>query len=344
MTQLSVYGGLFSDPPLISTDGDPKRTDPYDKMDTIPSRYLGKGMSIGRSGTGQNAEVYFDKKYLTLASPEQNGNKDLGAFEDADTRMRREAMESKKKNISEKVFLLPSYPKWSDGPGSYSGCFQDRPYPFILPGENDKKSRRRKKAAVTEVTDKNKSSLPNIKTNRTKKGTYGVPGTLLDNPKYNDNWRQEMEKLDALRAKREKNVPQPKPMGSPFKTPGVTHDFLDELHATGVSAVYHYEPVEEKSPKRKGRVKSPAAVAVFTQERPMSFKRTKSGQEGCIADFPNTWIDPDALERERNKGKKKNRKPKPEYVPSPPKGASGIWKPNSFPEASVVQSCLRRFY
>ncbi|RNC48846.1 hypothetical protein TcCL_NonESM01119 [Trypanosoma cruzi] len=105
MTQLSVYGGLFSDPPLISTDGDPKRTDPYDKMDTIPSRYLGKGMSIGRSGTGQNAEVYFDKKYLTLASPEQNGNKDLGAFEDADTRMRREAMESKKRTSLKRCFF-----------------------------------------------------------------------------------------------------------------------------------------------------------------------------------------------------------------------------------------------
>ncbi|RNF03347.1 hypothetical protein TraAM80_05926 [Trypanosoma rangeli] len=344
MTHLSVYGGLFSDPPLISTDVDPKKTDPYNKMDTIPSRYLGKGLSIGRGATGNNPEVYFDKKYLTLASPEQNNNKDMGAFEDADTRRRREAMESKKKNISDKVFLLPSYPKRSDGPGSYTGCFQNRAFEFIMPVEDDKKKRRRKKPPVTEVVDKTRSSLPNVKTNPPKKGTYGVPGTLLDNPKYDENWQQEIEKLEALRAKREKKVPQPKPMGPPFKISGVTHDFLDELPATGVSGVYRHEPVEEKPSKHKVREKPHAAVAVFTQEKPMMFVWSKLGQDGCIADFPNTWIDPEALERERNKGKKRYRKPKPEYIPGPPKGVSGIWRPNSFPEVSIVQSCLRRFY
>ncbi|ORC93432.1 uncharacterized protein TM35_000013090 [Trypanosoma theileri] len=350
MTHLSVYGGLFSDPPLISTDADPKLTDPYNKMDTIPSRYLGKGMTIGRGATGAGPEVFFDKKFLTLASQEQNGGKDVGPFEDLETRSRQEALESKKKNISTKEFLPPSFPKHSDGPGSYAGCFQNRPYEFIMPGEEDDKKKRRhrkKNADESAEGDKRKTALPNVKTNPGKKGTYGFPGVLLNNPKYDDNWRQEYERWEAAKAKAEKKAAPPKEMGGPFKVPGVTHDYLDELPGTGVSGVYHFEPVEEKPSKRKRRAKAAAAdVPVFEQEKPMTFIWSRSGNEGCFDPFPNTWIDPDAMEAAKNKGKKKrkNRKQNAEYVPGPPKGATGIWKPNSFPDTTVVQSCLRRFY
>ncbi|KEG14066.1 hypothetical protein DQ04_00641100 [Trypanosoma grayi] len=346
MTHLSVYGGLFSDPPLISTDADAKKTDPYNKMDTIPSRYLGKGLGIGRGPKGQNPEVFFDKTYLTLASPEQNKNKDLGMFEDFATRTLREAMEAKKKNISTKEFLPPSFPKSSDGPGSYTGCFQSRAYEFIMPGEEDgKKKRRQRKQAAESDAAGGKSSLPNVKTNPSKKGTYGYPGLLLDNAKYNENWRREYDEWEAAAAKHRKKNPPLEPMGPPFKASGVSHDYLDELLATGVSAVYHYEPVEEKPSKRKRRAKPAKVVTVLEQEKPMFFQWQRSGEEGCIGKFPNTWIDPVAAEEARNKGKKRrHRKQKPEYVPGPPKGASGIWRPNSYPDTTVVQSCLRRFY
>lgn len=348
MTKLSVYGGLFSDPPLLSTDADPKRTDPYNKMDTIPSRYLGKGMTIGRGETGHHPNVFFDKKYLTLASPEQAGKTGHDLFVDAETQRRREAKESKKKNVSDKIFLPPSFPKTSDGSGSYSGCFQTRAYEFFVPTEDSpKKGRRRKKAAsALEITDKTKTGLPNVKTNPPKKGTYGFPGTLLDNPKYNENWMQEHEQLEAAWAKAEKKKQSaPKAMGPPFKIPGVTHDYLDELVATGVSGVYKYVPVEEK-PSKKKHSKRVIEPPVFEQEKPMFFAAAKSGAEGCISRFPNTWLNPDELEEARNKGKKKrkSKKLKSEYVPGPPKGASGLWKPNSFYETSVIQSCLRRFH
>ncbi|AAZ10354.1 protein of unknown function (DUF4586), putative [Trypanosoma equiperdum] len=350
MTHLSAFGGLFSDPPLVSTDIDPKKTDPYDKMDTIPSRYLGKGMSIGRCPSGNGPEVFFDKKFLTLASAEQNNNKSVGPFEDATTRMHRERREAKKHNISNKDFLPPSFPKSINGPGGYSGCFQERPYEFIMPGEEggpkSKKSKRKKKASSSEEDSKGKELLPNIKTNPSKKGTYGYVGILLDNPKYNDDWRKEHEKLEAAEAKKRKKLAPPKPLGPLFRTPGVIHDYLDELPATGVSGVYHFEPADEKPSKRKRKNKQEAAGPTFVQERAMTFVWTRSGNEGNIDPFPNTWIDVAALEEEEKKKNRRRRraKAKDTYVPGPPKGATGVWKPNTFECTSVVQSCLRRFY
>ncbi|KAG8341438.1 putative protein of unknown function (DUF4586) [Trypanosoma vivax] len=345
MSRTSAYGGLFSDPPLISTDVDPKKTDPYDKMDTIPSRYLGKGLTIGQCPSGNGPEVFFDKKYLTLASFEQNNRKDLGPFEDAITRARREAVESKKRNVSNNEFMPPSFPKWSDGPGSYSGCFQNKPYEFIMPGEEGpkSKSRRRRKKKDADADSKSQTSLPNVKTNPTKKGTYGFPGLLLDNPKYNENWRQEYEKWEAEQAKKARKNPPPKPLGPFFKIPGALHDFLDEFPATGVSRVYQFVPVEEKSSKRKRHAKPKAAPPVFTQDKPMSFIWSRSGEAGNFGAFPNTWIDVEAKEIEEKK-KARRRKVKTEYVPGPPKGATGIWRPNTFGSSSVVQSCLRQFY
>lgn len=72
MTDKSVYGGLFQDSSYISTDADPKKTDPYDKQDAIPSRYLGKSMLPGAvTSNGFYPDVLFEHKYLTLASSEQ---------------------------------------------------------------------------------------------------------------------------------------------------------------------------------------------------------------------------------------------------------------------------------
>ncbi|TPP50644.1 hypothetical protein CGC20_24785 [Leishmania donovani] len=130
MTDKSVYGGLFQDPPYLSSDPDPKKTDPYDKKDAIPSRYLGKNMTIGgRVPPGQHPDAYFDKRFLTLASSEQNGGKPVDY--DESKRLTAASKTNTKNAISDKEFCYSSYPEKSTGPGSYYGCFQNRPYEYM---------------------------------------------------------------------------------------------------------------------------------------------------------------------------------------------------------------------
>ncbi|AYU80762.1 Domain of unknown function (DUF4586) [Leishmania donovani] len=340
MTDKSVYGGLFQDPPYLSSDPDPKKTDPYDKKDAIPSRYLGKNMTIGgRVPPGQHPDAYFDKRFLTLASSEQNGGKPVDY--DESKRLTAASKTNTKNAISDKEFCYSSYPEKSTGPGSYYGCFQNRPYEYMTEPWDDGKS---KKKRTTKTKEEEPTHLPNIKTNPTKKGTYGYPGLLLSNPSYDDDWKKDYAAAEANRARRErKQGPAPKALGPPFHIPGVSHSYIDEMPNTGVSAVYAaYEaPADSAAAKRKAK-REAAAAPTLVHERAFYGSANRSGEPGCLNPFPNVWVHPDETQPSKFALRKQAQKEKEEAARQPKR--TEVWRPNSFGKTSVVSSCLRRFY
>lgn len=341
MTDKSAYGGLFQDPSYLSSDPDPTKTDPYDKHDAIPSRYLGKNMTVGgRPPPGQHPDALFDKKFLTLASSEQNGGKPVDY--DEDKWRTAAAKEKPKQPISDKEFCYSSYPQKSTGPGSYFGCFQNRPYEYMTEPWDDGKSKK-KKAPKPQEEEEEPTHLPNIKTNRTKKGTYGYPGLLLSNPAYNENWKEEREAADAAQTRKERQQgPPPKALGPPLHIPGVSHAYLDELPNTGVSGVYTaYEPPADTAASKKRKTQKEAAASTVVHARAFCGSANRSGEQGCINAFPNKWVNPGEIQLSKNAQRKQQQEK--EEAARLPKGV-GVWKPNSFEKSSVVSSCLRRFY
>lgn len=349
MSEESVYGGLFQDPTYISTDPDPKKTDPYNKEDFIPSRYLGKSLLSSKPPPGNHADVYFSKKFLTLASADQN--EEAAALLDVGKKKKKkEAPKYEPPKISDRVFNATSFPQKSTGPGSFYGCFQNKPFeymtePWIDPNEKKKKKKNRPKEQ--EKTD-HKQHLPNIKTNPPKKGTYGVPGILLSNPPYNEQWKDELAAIDKLEAQRNKGKNNaPKPIDGPFRVPGVCHPFIDEHPGTGAHVVYdeYIPPPEKKTGKRKVPPKYPETVKSI-HEKPFQRSESHKGEQGNINPFPNVWVDPaevEAAEKKKRKGNKSGSKKTEEENNGRLKNAPE-WKPNSYGKTSIVSSCLRRFY
>ncbi|KPA80679.1 hypothetical protein ABB37_04859 [Leptomonas pyrrhocoris] len=346
MTDKSAYGGLFQDPPYLSSDPDPKKTDPYDKQDCIPSRYLGKNMTVGgRTPHGDLPDAYFDKQYLTLASVEQNGGKPVG--DDEDKWKNAAAAQHKKRAISDKEFRYSSYPHKSTGPGSYFGCFQDKPFEYMTePWDDGSKSKKRKKKNTARDTEAEKTHLPNIKTGPSKKGTYGYPGLLLENPVYNEQWRADHDAAEREAAKKEqKQAGSAKPPNPPMHISGVSRAYLDEMPNTGLSGVYtrHTPPPDDAATRKQKAKKSMAAAApVVLHEKPFTAIASRSGEQGCINAFPNAWVNPDDVKPSKTALLKQSQKAKEEaarMAKAPP-----VWKPNAFEKTSVVSSCLRRFY
>lgn len=347
MTDESVYGGLFQDPTYISTDPDPKKTDPYIKEDFIPSRYVGKSLLSSKPPPGNHADAYFAGRFLTLASADQN--EEAAAILDAGKkRKKKEAPKYEPPKISDRVFNATSFPQKSTGPGSFYGCFQDKPFeymtePWVDPKENKKKRRPQKQQKKTNE----KEHLPNIKTNPPKKGTYGVPGTLLSNPSYNEQWKEDLAAIDKLEAQRLKGKkPPPKPLDGPFRLPGVCHPFIDEHPGTGAHVVYdEYIPPPEKKKGKKALKKEPVAPKPI-HERPFQRSESHKGEQGNINPFPNVWVDPaevEAAEKKKRKGKE-GKSSKPDTEDKDRLKNAPEWKPNSYGKTSIVSSCLRRFY
>ena len=346
MTDKSAYGGLFQDPPYLSSDPDPSKTDLYIKQDCIPSRYLGKNMTVGgRVPPGDLPDAYFDKQYLTLASSEQNGGKPVGYDED---KWKNAAKEQDTKNaISDKEFRYSSYPKQSTGPGSYFGCFQSKPYEYMTePWVDESKGgkAKKKKKSTARDTEAEKTHLPNIKTSPSKKGTYGYPGLLLENPVYNENWKADHDAAEREAAKKAQQTVVGKPLGPPLRISGVSHAYLDELPNTGVSGVYapYTPPADSAASKKRKSKKSTAAAPVVLHEKPFMAAASRSGEQGCINPFPNVWMSPDAVKP--SKAALRRQSQKENEAAARMAKAAPVWKPNSFEKSSVVSSCLRRFY
>lgn len=322
--------GTFSDAPFISSDPLQDKTDPYIKTEPLPSRYLGKSLTTNVAPGGRLPNTFFGKSYLTLASKEQNGGKDIDVYENPGKLEVRQRQEAKKKNIVEKDFKVASFPKHSTGPGSFVGTFQGKAFEHQA---------EYKVLTKEEVPSRPKPQPTNVKTNPPKKGTYGVVGTLLEKPeKYDPN--RKGDEFDALRKKERAQWEESKKknLGGVFKLTGLGKKLFDQKGQTGVSSIFdHYEPKEEKKKKK------PAAEAKKGTElelKPFKYTNgTRVGREGFFNKFPNNRGDnpaPDPYDSVKLKRKEEREKA--------PKPLQGTWKPVQHAKKGVVSSLLRRFY
>lgn len=323
--------GCFSDPSYISTDENPEKTDNYTKTDLISSRYLGKSLGVKKAVKGQLPDTYFEKKFLTLSSKEQNNGKDIEVYENPGKAERRAAAESKKKNIVDKDFKVASFPKKPTGPGSYVGTFQTKWFDHqtdykVLPKDG--------------VPDRPKPQPVNIKTNPGKKGTFGYYNILLEKGKpFDPNAKR--DEFDALRKKERQlwEESKKKNIGGTFKVSLKTKLTFDEKQGTGVSSVYDvYEAKED--PKKKSKKKEPKEAAKTLDLKPFKYSSPpKMGEAGFLGKFPNSRGDnaaPDPYDSVKQKRKEEKEKA--------PKPLNGVWKPVSGAKKGVVASMLRRFY
>jgi hypothetical protein len=317
--------GAFGEPSYISTDADVTKSDPYIKAEPIPSRYLGASFSVGRMKKGKGPDALLEKKFKTLASAEQNNGKE-DPYVDPNSVGRKATMEAKKKNISERDFRYTSPGKKSTGSGSYTGCIQSAP----IPHEPDYKATQR-----GEVPERPKPQPTNIKTAPAKKGTYGMIGTTLGKIEPSD--KSKPDEYEAMRIMERKRWEESKKKiihQQPFKTLGRPKRFFDEKNATGVSDVFHQEPIKEpKEPKGEKKKEEKKDLKPFVCSSP-----PKSGQQGCLNKYPNSHTDQpepyDSLRIQQKKDKEKA-----------PKLLGGTWKPvASGCKQGATRSLLKRYY
>lgn len=323
--------GCFSDPSFITTDENPEKTDNYIKTDLIASRYLGKSLATKVPPKGRLPDVFFEKKYLTLSSKEQNGGKEIEVYENPGKAERRAIAEAKKKNIVDKDFKVASYPKQPTGPGSFVGTFQGKPF------EHQPEY---KVLAKDAVPDRPKPQPVNIKTNPPKKGTFGYIGTLLEKPKPFDP-NQKRDEFDALRKKERQlwEESKKKNIGGIFKVSLKSKVTFDEKAGTGVSSVFDkFEPKED--PKKKSKSKEPKEAAKTLDLKPFKYSSpAKHGEQGFLNKFANSRGEnpaPDPYDSAKLKRKEEKEKA--------PKPLNGVWKPVSGPKKAVISSLLKRFY
>lgn len=324
----SIFGN-FSDPSFLSAD------DPYQKEEEISSRYLGASMKIAVPKKGHTADVYFEKKFHTLASstqgPTLKGGPDV--FMDPGKRDRLAAASAKTKNIDSKDFKYSHPGKAPTGAGSIVGLFQKAPFKHM------------EEYAVLEkgkAPPRPTPQPPNIKTSVPKKGTYGVVGAgitfskIAPPPKDVHDEYEKIRELErkAWAASKEKIA---KISQATFKSTARVISTFDEKNPRGVSSVYDaYTPPEDKKKKAK-KAKKPEAPK-FTLGPFIPAHGPKSGESGFFAKFANRRGDePDPAAAPPKKGKEAKKKEEP-------KPLGGAWKPVSNPKIGVVRSLLRRFY
>ena len=319
--------GAFTDPKFITTDADEKRTDPYIKAETLPSRYTGMSFKVSKPKKGFGPDVYFSKKWLSLASAEQAKDGKVDEYVDEAKLWRKEAIEKKKKNIDSRDFKYASFPKKPSGSGSAIGTFQGKPFEHQPEYHVAKHGEPRSKFEAKQP--------PNIKTAWPKKGTYGVIGTTFgkyEAPKQADVYEQlRINERKAWEESKKKMIGN-----GIFKSTVRTKWSFDEKGNSGVPSAFDaYTPPEGK-PKKEPKDKGPEG----TKEARPPFRyasATKKGAAGCLNKFPNTRPDAgdpyDTLRLKRKEDREKGKKP-----------IGGTWKPVSGGKAGVTRSMLKRFY
>ena len=322
----SIFGG-FSDPSFISAD------DPYEKEEIIPSRYLGANFKVPRCKKGRTPDVFFEKKFLSLASSTQHPKAVQDLYMDPGKRWRLDAKAAKEKNIDKTDFRLASPGKLSTGAGSFFGTFQAKPHPHEADYDVPKKG---------EAPRRPHPQLPNIKTRPGKKGTYGFIGTTFSKIEPTAEGKADVYdqlRRDETKAWKESKEKIVKISQATFKVTCRTISTFDEKNSRGVTSVYdaYVAPEDKKSKKAK---KKPKAEEKILEQKPFKYSSgPKTGEQGFFGKFANTrGEDPDPQKEAPKKGGK-DKKAKPE-----PKALGGPWKPVSGPKTGVIKSLLRRFY
>jgi hypothetical protein len=199
--------------PTFATVGDD-----YDKK---PQQTKKPGRTFLTPGpkSGTLPDATFSKDYRSIHEGDP--------YIDQGTAERRVKMESVKKRLNPVGFRLSSPPKKACGLGSYFGTFQDKPTPhetdYVVPRKGEAPPR--KPAAPRPML-----------TNPTRKGTYGVAGTLLSpiGQEYVADFYDSRRQKDREDHEKHKQLVK----GAPWKGGGRKGYTFDEGEGTGVSTCY----------------------------------------------------------------------------------------------------------
>lgn len=365
----SLTGG-FSDIGYITTGPDKEHTDEYIKAEPTPSRYLGKNMTVKAPRSGKMPDVYFDKLYSTLASSTQGGPGPDKFSDIAFNQFRQDEAERKKlKEFVTKVhkgntFKLSNYPEPSLGPGSFGGCFQNKPFEH-MPADKNVLKRGEPAAIIKDFPARNFMTSP------PKKGSYGVSGTTFEKFKslyvltdeMQEQRKKEIERWEKKRAEFEKSKKAllERPVFNSMHAPKTT---FDEKKATGITGAYdeYVKDAERlKLDAKEEKIRQKARKRKEREERKKNKKRKilplpafmvcssgyKSGEQGFFNKFPDQSVMPDQTvlkKREEKAAKKAKEEAKAAKKKGNKKLDNPEWKPVSGPKSSVTTSLLPRYY
>lgn len=217
--------------------------DDYDKK--LPqAKKPGRTFLTPAPKAGTMPDACFDKEFKSIH--EGDPYVEPGVAE------RRARIESEKKKVNAAGFRLASPPKKACGLGSYYGTFYESP----LPHETDYIVPRKGEAPPRKSPEKRP-----IFTAPTKKGTFGVAGTLLSN--IGTDYVADF--YDAPRQKEREELEKHKKLqkGAPWKPQGNRIGYtFDEGQGTGVSTCYALtKPLEpKKEHKSTYQLKGPEAA------------------------------------------------------------------------------------
>ncbi|KAJ9440363.1 hypothetical protein DIPPA_09248 [Diplonema papillatum] len=236
-----------------------------------------------------------------------------------------DSQEITRKFVGSGPFRYTNPMKKSTGLGGFDGCFQG-----YVPHETDfdviKKGERPKRP---------EAGLRNIVTNPPKKGTFGVPGTLLSNSfgGVNADWKGLEYICDPFDTAQKAEQKQRALAASllaekaPFKVGSKSKQYFDESTNAGVSQIYKLkQPLQRRAP---GPEKPPPP----TKDAPWkpSFS-SKSGLQGLFGTDGGTAFPPyreDPFEMKESKLKEERIKDKPVY---------GTWRPVSVHKSLPTKS------
>lgn len=228
---------VFSVPTFTSVGDD------YDKKINSGKPKPGRCFVTSGPKQGMGIDVTFEKAYKSIHEGDP--------YIDPGTAERRAKLESSKKRVVPEGFKLSSPPQKASGLGGYFGTFQKQPIPhetdYIVPRKGDKPARR-------------EPAPRPIFTAPTRKGTYGVAGTLLSK----EGTEYVADFYDAKKVSEKEDHEKHKKLmkGAPWKGCGRKGFTFDESYNTGAPQCYvltkPLEPKKEFKSKVQGHPQSVA--------------------------------------------------------------------------------------
>ncbi|KAH9600335.1 Protein of unknown function DUF4586 [Trypanosoma melophagium] len=183
----------------------------------VDARAQGVNFVTSPPKTGHNPDALFDKEFKYM----YNGDRRA----DPETMARREAMESRKKNMTANGFMPTGPPQKGEGLGSNYGLIQKEPYPHMPDNPQ------------TRGPQPFPQSMPRqVLTSPGKLGSYGTPGLALSN--IGNEYIANIYDQPRINAKREREMWRSRMPAAPFKPVGRRGYTFDECPATGTSTCY----------------------------------------------------------------------------------------------------------
>lgn len=191
----------------------------------VDERAQGPAMIISRPKTGKNTDALFEDKFTYAWNGERGGNYEAQRVKDA--------LESKKKNLTPNGFVYSSPAQKGEGLGSYYGTIGG-----VIPYIHRHRDFRT-------IPAKREIEQRGIYANRPKQGSYGTPNVCLSNVGLDYIATiYDQGRINARREREEKKKLMPDQAFKPCGRRGFT---FDEQLGTGASKVYTMTvPFKEK--------------------------------------------------------------------------------------------------